>query len=115
MKIAKERIQDIQNKIENEIGISAHLIISDYHALIKGINSDPLFELMMSRYVSMKRWLIKKKRMPDYRKLDIYLLRSKNFDKNFDYLDNRQKYEFIRNLIAIKLFIEGNPLNYNDP
>ena len=113
--ISKKQIEQtrIAAKITEEIGIKPHLIISDYSTLLRGISSDPLFELMMSRYVSMNRWIVKKRRTFDYKKLDLHLLKSKDFDRNFDYISGKQKYEFIRNLMAIKLFIEGKRLTHH--
>lgn len=104
----------ISAEIEEDIGVQAHLIVCDYPTLARGINSDPLFELMMSRYISIKRWITKKIRTFDYKKLDLQLFKSRALDKNFDYLTGKQKYDFIRNLIALKLFIEGERLTYHN-
>ncbi len=98
---------DIENRLYSDLGIKTHLIIIDSKSFVIGLESDPLFGMMLSRCVSKKRWIYHSKRKIDYKLLDLHLLKSKTLIDNFDVLKGDEKYYLTRNLIAIELFI-GN-------
>ncbi len=89
--------------LENYLGIRVHIISITNNALIKGLETDPLYNLMLSRCVSKKRVIYNIKRKISYKLLDLHLLKSKI--DNFESLKGKEKYEIIRNIIAIKTFI----------
>ncbi len=100
----------ISRNIEKNIGITLHLIILDHKALLKGLSTDPLYQSMLSRCVSKKRFVYNVKREINYKLLDLHLLKSKLLIENFDMLSSREKYEQVRNAVSISLFIKGRKL-----
>ncbi|MDO8460604.1 MAG: hypothetical protein Q7S74_05820 [Nanoarchaeota archaeon] len=101
----------IKDKIDKLEGIKTHIILLDNNTLLQGLSTDPLYSLMLSKYVSKNRMIFKAKRKIDYRFLDLNLLKSKDLINNFDILNGKEKYYFTMNMIAILLFIEGKRLN----
>jgi hypothetical protein len=75
--------------------------------LLAGLRTDPLYQAMLSRFVSKQRLIFKIKDMPDYKILDLHLIKSQSLIDNFDILTGKEKYSLTRNLIAIKLFLEN--------
>lgn len=106
--ISADRIADI---LRNSIGINAHLIFLDANALLKGLSMDPLYQMMLSKCVSKKRFLYKIKHNIDYKILDIHLLKSKGLIDNFDELKGSDKYYMTRNMIAIMLYLKSRRIN----
>ena len=101
---------NIKEKIlEEYLGIKVHLISITNNALIKGLETDPLYNLMLSRCVSKKRIIYNIKRKINYKLLDLHLLKSKI--NNFGSLKGKEKYEIIRNLIAIRRFVAKKIVN----
>lgn len=97
--------------LETQIGIKPHILIISNKELQKGINSDPLYELMLSNCVSEKKFIYKKRQIINWKILDLHLLKSKPLVSNFDILTGTEKYNLTRNLVAIKLFIKNIELN----
>ncbi len=88
-----------------KLGVNTHFICLNRKILKKGLNTDPLFQMMMSRYLAKKREILKIKNEFNYKQLDLHLLKSKTLLNNFDILIGKEKYNLTRNLIAIKLFL----------
>ena len=111
--VKKEEIDSkrLKEKIENEIGIKAHIIPIEQKTLISGLSTDPLYSLMLSKCISKKRIIFKAKRTIDYKFLDFQLLKSKTLTDNFDILNGEEKYYLVMNMISILLFIENNKLS----
>jgi len=107
MLITSEKIDlnHIQRELEKNIGINFHIIVLDNNALMKGLNSDPLYQAMLSRCVAKKRFVYRIRQSINYKLLDLHLLKSKSLIENFDVLTGGEKYGLARNLIAIELFI----------
>ncbi len=103
------------NKIETHLsklfGLEFHIILLDYNALLKGLETDPLYQAMLSRYVAKKRLIFRFKNKINYKLLDLHLLKSKILMENFDYLTGNKKYDMTRNLIAIYLFLNNKKIN----
>ncbi len=102
--------RELKDKIQSLTGILPHIIIIDNESLKRGLETDPLYNLMLSCCVSSHRIIYNIKRKFDYKVLDLHLLKSKPLIENFDILDGEQKYYLTRNLISIKLFIENKKL-----
>lgn len=95
----------------NKLGIEAHFICIDRKSLIKGLKQDPLFQMMMSKYLAKKREIFKFKNEFNYKILDLHLLKSKTLLENFDILNGREKYDLTRNLISIKFFLQEKKIS----
>jgi hypothetical protein len=93
--------------IKERFGIESHIISMTHETLRKGLNTDPLFQMLLSRFVSKKRILIKIEQEINYKLLDLHLLKSKLLIDNFDYLNGKEKYKMTRNIFAIKRFLEN--------
>jgi len=99
--------EKLKNSIEENTGISPHLIFIDSESFNKGIKRDPLFRLMVDRYVSAKRAIFRKDREINYKLLDIYLLKNKNLIEGYDLFSIKQRKKLLRDFISIKLFSEN--------
>lgn len=95
----------IKNEINENLGINPHLILIDNGSLLKGIATDPLFQTMLSKYISRKRFIYNVKPEFRYKLLDLHLLKSNLLMENFDILKLDEKLDLLRNLISINLFI----------
>lgn len=102
-------ITSIQQKIAKhliirEFGISPHIIAISNKSLIKGLSSDPLFQVMLSRCISKNRILYKTSPKPNWKLLDLHLMKSELLIENFDFLSGDEKYNLLRNLVALWQF-----------
>ena len=107
----KLNIKNIERVIENKIGIKIHFILLNNRALIKGLSTDPLYQMMLSKCISKKRFVYRVKHKIDYKILDLHLLKSKMLIDNFDILNGSEKYYLLRNMIAISLYLQNNKIN----
>lgn len=96
---------------QKKLGIKTHFICLSRKSLLRGLKTDPLFQMMLSKYVAKKREIFKFKNEFNYKLLDLHLLKSKSLMNNFEVLTGKEKYELVRNLMAIKLFLEERKLN----
>ncbi|MBI2650695.1 hypothetical protein HYX04_05300 [Candidatus Woesearchaeota archaeon] len=101
----------IEQHLNKSFGLNFHIIPLDYSALLKGLETDPLYQAMLSRYVAKKRGIFRYKNKINYKVLDLHLLKSKPLTDNFDYLTGSQKYDMARNLIAIRLFLNNKKIS----
>lgn len=111
--INEEKInaEALKEKIENSLGIKAHLISLNAKTLLTGISTDPLYTLMLSKCVSKNRLIFKVKRKINYKLLDLHLLKSKTLPDNFDILNGDEKYYLTLNMVSILLFIQNKKLS----
>jgi len=111
--ITEEKInpQRIKKEIEDTIGINAHIIVLSNKTLASGLSTDPLYNLMLSRCVSVNRLIFNVKREINYKLLDLNLLKSKTLIDNFNILNGDEKYYLTLNMISILLFIRGEKLS----
>ena len=100
----------LNKNIKSKIGIKSHIIALSKKELQIGLSTDPLYILMLSKCVSMKRLIYKSKRKIDYKLLDLHLLKSEPLIHSFDITNGNEKYYLTRNLIAINLFIEDKKI-----
>ena len=105
------KIDSIKKRIQEEIGITPHIIQIKIEDLIKGVSSDPLYENMLSKYIAKKRLILKYKRKINYKILDLHLLKSKSLIDNFEILSGKEKYYLIKNMLAIDLFIKKEKIS----
>ncbi len=103
--------KEIKSIILNKLGMKGDLLILNNKFLVQGLNSDPLYQMMLSNYISKKRLIYNIKKNIDYKILDLHLLKNKSLIDSFEILNGREKYYLIRNLISIKLFIENKKLS----
>ena len=105
--ITSEKIDlsHIESELEKNIGINFDIIVLNNKTLIKGLNSDPLYQAMLSKCITKKRFIYRIRQSINYKLLDLHLLKSKSLIENFDVLTGDEKYGLVRNLIAIELFI----------
>ena len=109
----EEKTTEIAKEIERELAVKAHIILLTHKELMAGLETDPLYSLMLDRCVAKKRLIYKHKRKIDYKLLDLHLLKSKTLIENFDLIDGHQKYDLTRNMVAIYLFIQNKKISYD--
>lgn len=107
-KIDKKYLREL---LKSKTGIKIHLILINSRSLIKGLNSDPLYQTMLSKCISIKRFVYSVKPRINYKILDFHLLKSKLLAENFDFLNGNEKYEMVRNAVSIALFIENKKVS----
>ncbi|MEX2017071.1 MAG: hypothetical protein WD876_01220 [Candidatus Pacearchaeota archaeon] len=101
----------IGRNIKNKIGINRHILFLNNKDFIKGLETDPLYQIILSKCVSKKRFVYKIKKKVNYKMLDIHLIKSKILPSNFDFLNGNEKYNLTRNMIAIYLYLNNNQIN----
>jgi hypothetical protein len=104
---AKIDLSKITLYINNNFGLNVHIITMSTKNLLDGLSMDPLFQLMLSNFISKKRIIFKKNKKINYKLLDLYLLKSKILFDNYDFLTGKEKYKLTRNLFAILLFLNN--------
>lgn len=102
----KIKQEPIRVDIERKIGIKGHILVLGNKELLRGLETDPLYRMMLSRCVAKKRFVYKMKQAIDYKLLDLHLLKSKRLIDNFDILSGEEKYDLVRNAVAIYLYLE---------
>ena len=102
---------DIKEEIEKKIGIKTHIIFIDNKSLIKGLSTDPLYQMMLSKCIAKKRFIYNAKNKINYKILDLHLIKSKTLIDNFDILDGNDKYYLTRNLVSISIYIKGKKIS----
>lgn len=107
----KVDFRKIGQNLNKLFGLNFHVIALGYNALLKGLETDPLYQAMLSRYISKKRLIFKYKNKINYKILDLHLLKSKPLMENFDYLAGNLKYGMARNMIAIFLFLNNKKIS----
>ena len=102
----------IKKNIEDITKISTHIIVIGNGPLSRGLSTDPLYQMMLSKCVAKKRIIYSIKTEINYKLLDLHLLKSKTLMYNFDILNGNKKYYLVRNMIAIDLFLQHKKLNH---
>ena len=107
----KFNVSYIVKNIENKTGIKTHIILLSNKSLVRGLETDPLYQMMLSRCVAKKRFIYKVKHKIDCKILDLHLLKSKDLIDNFDILTGNEKYYLTRNMVAISLYIKSRKIS----
>lgn len=102
---------DWQKHFKDTLGIKAQFICLDRNSLQQGLQQDPLFQMMMSKYLAKKRELFQYKNKFNYKLLDLHLFKSKTLMDSFDILTGKEKYGLVRNTLAICLFLNEKQLS----
>lgn len=100
----------INKKLEEEIGIKTHILVLNNDSFLAGLETDPLYPMLLSRCVAKKRFIYKKEQKINYKLLDLHLLKSKTLLGNFDVLTGSEKYNLTRNMVAIYLYLQAKKL-----
>ena len=103
--------KQLEESLEIKIGVQVHITLIGNKALIKGLNTDPLYQAMVSKAISVKRFVYRVQPKINYKILDLHLLKSKTLIDGFDALSGREKYEMVRNAVAISLFVDGKTVS----
>lgn len=101
----------VEQHLNQLFDLNFHVVALDYNTLLKGLETDPIYQAMLSRYVSKKRFIIRYTNKINYKLLDLHLLKSKPLTENFDFLTGNQKYGMARNMIAIFLFLNNKKIS----
>ena len=101
----------LERHLNRIFDLEFHIISLNYNALLKGLQTDPLYQAMLSRYVAKKKLIFRYKNKINYKILDLHLLKSRPLIENFDYLTGNQKYGMARNLISIFLFLDNKKIS----
>ncbi|MEK6935361.1 MAG: nucleotidyltransferase domain-containing protein [Nanoarchaeota archaeon] len=109
-----EQIKEIHKIIENTLGIKPHILTLDNKSLIRGLCTDPLYQMMLSQYISKNRIIYNIKNELNYKLLDLQLLKSKSLMDNWDILNGNEKYYLTRNMLSISLFLKNKKINENE-
>ncbi len=108
--VISEKNTTISKEIESKLKINPHIIFLTNKELQRGLETDPLYQLMLDKCIAKNRFIYKFQNKPNYKILDLHLLKSAILPTNFDILDGRNKYYLIRNIIAIDLYIKNKKL-----
>ena len=107
----KEEVSQIMKEIEEHFGIKPQILVLSNKELLKGLSTDPLYEMMLSSCVAKKRFIYKAQKEVHYKQLDLQLLKSKTLFDNFDLFDGNEKWYLVRNLICVALFLKNKKIN----
>ena len=111
--VITESKTSIDEALEKKLKIKVHLITLSKKELMKGLSTDPMFSVMLSRCVAKKRFIHMVKTKINKKLLDMRLLKSKPLIDSFDLLTGNEKYAMLRNLIAIRRFIDKKEVGLN--
>jgi len=104
----------IQASIKTEIGITSHIISLNKKSLTESLSYDPAFQLMIDKCISKKRFIFKVTPKINYQFLDLKLLESNVIFDEGDELDIEEKYDIVRNVVSIFLFIKHKKITNNE-
>ena len=107
----------INNRLKNLTGVKTHLIILTNKELLAGISTDPLYQSMLSKCVSMGRIIYNidnKVYRINYKLLDLQLLKSKIVLDSFDFLNGGEIYYYLQNLMSIYLFLKNKRITKSE-
>ena len=100
----------LEKTIENKIKIKIHIILLDNKTLIKGLSTDPLYQMMLSKCIAKKRFIYNVKNKINYKLVDLHFLKSKILIDNFDILYGNEKYTLLRNIMALHLYLQNKKI-----
>ena len=98
--------KQIKYELESQLKIKVHIITLSNKALARGISIDPIYQTMLSKYVSKKRLILNYEKKLHYKLLDLSLLKSHALIYSFELLNGKEKYNLTRNLITVSKYIK---------
>ncbi len=101
----------VKEFVKSNFGISVHTIeisLNDFH---KGINTDPLYQMIISKFVAKDRIAIDFQNQINYKLMDLALVKSELISTNYEISSGSEKYKLLRNAFAIKRFIENKQIS----
>ncbi len=101
----------VKEEIKEKTGIQAHILTLNNKSLVMGLEVDPLYQMMLSRCIVSNRFVFKAKHRVDYKLLDLHLLKSKTLIDNYNFLSGNEKYDLVRNMLAIWLYMNDKKIN----
>lgn len=101
----------IGEEVKKNTGINGHILVLSSNDMVRGLETDPLYQMMLSRCVIQKRFIYKTKHTLNYHLLDLHLFKSKTLLDNFEVLNGREKYNLVRNLVTIYLYLGKNKVS----
>ncbi|MBI2110511.1 hypothetical protein HYT51_01905, partial [Candidatus Woesearchaeota archaeon] len=101
----------VKEEIKEKTGIQAHILTLNNKSLVRGLEVDPLYQMMLSRCIVSNRFVFKAKHRVDYKLLDLHLLKSKTLIDNYNFLSGNEKYDLVRNMLAIWLYMNDKKIN----
>ena len=107
------KAEGVKEFVNNNFGIKAHIMNLSYKEIQLGINTNPLFQSMFSKFIAKKRFIFNIENKIIYKLMDLTLLESQLMITNYEISSGNEKYKLLRNLFAIKLFIENKKLSLN--
>lgn len=107
----QSNVKDRVEYLQMSLGIKIHLIQISNKELMKCLSSDPLYNMMLSKFISLKRVIFHVRREINYKILDLQLLKSKTLIDNYEILNGEEKYYLSLNMISILLFLNDKKLS----
>ncbi|MDO8563718.1 MAG: hypothetical protein Q7R87_01795 [Nanoarchaeota archaeon] len=103
--------KSIEKRIKKKIGLLAHLLSTTNTELRIGLETDPFYQMIISKCISKKRLIYNTKNKPNYKILDLHLLKSKVLIDSFEMLTGKEKYLLTRNMVAIKIYLANKKIS----
>jgi hypothetical protein len=95
----------------SNFGIHAHIIQIRKNDFLKGINTDPLYQMVISKFISRERFIFEINNEYNFKLLDLALVKSELLITNFEITSGQEKYKLLRNTFAIKRFLEHKEIS----
>ncbi len=111
--IAQKKADNVplEKLLESIFKVKVQIIILDSRTLLEGLSTDPLYKMMLSKFVSKNRVIFNVKRKINPQLLDLHLLKSKTLLDNFDCLTGNEKHYLTRNMVAISMFVNNKKID----
>jgi len=104
----------VEGAVSENLGVNAHILLVSEKMLAAGLKSDPFYLLILSKCIARRRFVYNIKRELNYKILDLHLLKSRNLSENFDSLSGKDKYNMVRNAVAIWLFLKNEKIGVEE-
>ncbi|MBS3162709.1 hypothetical protein J4467_02190 [Candidatus Woesearchaeota archaeon] len=104
-------VSGIQEFVKSNYGIDVHIIEINSNEFNKGINTDPLFQMIASKFIAKNRIILNINNQINYKLMDLALVKSELILTNYEISSGPEKYKLLRNAFAIKRFIENKQVS----
>ena len=103
--------EGVKEFVKSNYGINVHLIEINFNDFHKGINTDPLFQMIGSKFIAKNRLILNMQNKIDFKLMDLALVKSELILTNYEISSGSEKYKLLRNAFAIKRFIENKQVS----